>query len=132
MRIQLLAAACLSSLLLGACAGGQEETYGDDDVSDQAVIDNLKEAGSDLSKLHDVDFNLYFPDESSARRFADKLSGQPFKVSIEETDDAEWSVVATRKMMLSADDIKTTSDELTGLANAEGGELDGWGASVVY
>ena len=127
--LPLVAAVC-AAVLSSACARN-EDADGPDSVPDEAVIDGLRDAGSDLSKAHDVDFNLYFPNEAAARRFADKLAGKPFEIAIDESED-EWSVQATKKMRLTAAEIQATTEELTALAEAEGGELDGWGASVVY
>jgi len=134
MRKLVLAAACGASLLLGACARETETTFVEDsEVSDQEVLDNLRDAGSDLSKPHDVDFSFYFPDAGAAQRFMTTVIKRPTskKVSLHADDDSEPMVEVTRSFIPSLAEIERNSRELSELAEAEGGEFDGWGAAVV-
>ena len=41
--------------------------------ADGKLIDELAKSGSDLSKLHDVDFYLHFPGQEAADRASEKL-----------------------------------------------------------
>jgi hypothetical protein len=132
-RALAVAMACSASLLLGACSRDDHAAEGPESVPDQVVLDNLKLAGSDLSKPHNVDFSFYFPDEASVDRFIAKLSREPaYKIEVFDGDDGyEWVVEVTRTFIPSLVTIEETSKELAALAKSEGGEFDGWGAAVV-
>ena len=123
------AVACCAALLLGACSRDEQAAEGPESVPDQVVLDNLKDAGSDLSKPHDVDFTFYFPDVASAQRFIMKTGGKPpYEL---DSSDGEISVEITKTFVPSLAEIEKTSAELAALAKSEGGEFDGWGAAVV-
>jgi regulator of RNase E activity RraB len=107
-----------------------------DDIPDAVVVENLRDAGSDVTQAHDIDFALYFPDEVRARRVAKTLTSQGFEVEvefIEEDDDVEafWSLEATKRMVPDPGEITKVGDALRKIAEADGGEYDGWGAAVV-
>src|SRR4051794_13152266 len=42
---------------------------------DAAVIEQLRAAGSDLSKPHELDFFLYFPTEAAAHAASEEIKG---------------------------------------------------------
>lgn len=52
------------------------------DSRDTAVIEQLRAAGSDLSKPHPLQFYLYVPTEEAAKRAAVVLSRQEFQVGV--------------------------------------------------
>lgn len=116
--------------ILCSLAGCSREASDPDDIADSVIVENLRDAGSDLSKPHAVDFNLYFPDESAARRVGAQLNAQGFDVSIDEGEE-DWAVEATKTMVPDADEITKVGKSLRALAESEGGEYDGWGAAVV-
>ena len=125
----LAVAVVCSTALLGACSRDEEGAEAPESVPAQVVLDSLKDAGSDLSKPHDVDFTFYFPDVASAQRFITKAGGGPpyeFELS-----DGEFRVQITRTFIPTLADIEKTSADLAALAKNEGGEFDGWGAAVV-
>jgi regulator of RNase E activity RraB len=119
--------ALLAICMFAACS---RQTSDPDDVPDSVVVENLRNAGSDLSKPHSIDFDLYFPDEAAARRVASRLTSQGFAVTVDEGEE-DWSVEATRTMVPDADEITKAGKSLRALAESEGGEYDGWGAAVV-
>ncbi len=121
----------LSALfILGSLAGCSREASDPDDVPDSVVVDNLREAGSDLSRPHAIDFNLYVPTEDAATKIEKQLGAQGFEVIVDQNDE-DWSVTATKKMVPDPDEITKVGNSLRKLAEAEGGEYDGWGAAVV-
>lgn len=117
-------------LTLGAAAGCSREDAEPDDVPDSVVVQNLRDAGSDLSKPHDIDFNLHVPDESDATKLEQQLRAQGFDVTIDQGDD-DWGVTATKTMVPDPAEITKVGESLRKLADAAGGEYDGWGAAVV-
>jgi hypothetical protein len=100
---------------------------------DAQVLSHLRQAGSDLSKTHHVEFFMYFPDEEAAQRIASRLVPQGFGVRVEPAADgrSEWLVLATRPMVPQAAELERLRGHLTALASSEGGSYDGWGAPVV-
>jgi len=102
-------------------------------VGDAAVIAQLRKAGSDLSKVHPVEFFLYVPTEDSAKRVAQKLVGQGFTPTVQPAASGalDWLVVATRTVVPTLDLMAQVRTELSALSAAEGGEYDGWGTPLV-
>jgi len=133
MRVALLPIVCAALFVLGACSREGDAGSGPDSVPDQDVLDGLRDAGSDLSKPHDIDFTFYFPDASSAQSFMVKVARHPpYKVRmLDDDEDDEWLVEVTKTFVPSLAEIEKRSNELRELAKADGGEFDGWGAAVV-
>lgn len=87
-------AAALGAFLPRGPASAAEPT-GDGDV-----IARLREAGSDLTKPHFVEFFMYFPSEAAAKRVADKLISLGFSSTVEPAaspDSLPWHTFATRQ-----------------------------------
>ena len=116
--------------ILGFVAACSREDAGPDDVPDSVVVENLRDAGSDVSKPHAIDFNLYVPTEAVAKNIEQQLATQGYEVTVDEGDD-DWAVTATKRMVPDPAEITKVGDSLRKLAEAEGGEYDGWGAAVV-
>ena len=51
--------------------------------NDDDVIEQLRLAGSNLSKPHPIDFYIYVPSQESANRVAAALSPQGFQTKVE-------------------------------------------------
>src|SRR5262245_5883758 len=51
---------------------------------DQQVLDQLREAGSDLSKPHAMEFYLHFPSEESANVVALRVKAEGFNAEVKE------------------------------------------------
>lgn len=120
------------ALLLGVafCSFGQQATA--PPVNDDAVIDQLRLAGSDLSKPHPIDFYLYAPTQESAERIARVLSHKGFKVKVEQTaTDTEWLTLATKEVIPTSAALADIRRDLTALALSEHGDYDGWEAPVI-
>jgi hypothetical protein len=49
---------------------------------DQIVLEQLRKAGSDLSKPHKIEFFLYFPTQSSASKASVKIKEMGFEVEM--------------------------------------------------
>lgn len=101
-------------------------------VNDDAVIEHLRIAGSDLSKPHPIDFYLYAPTQDSAERIARVLSNKGFKVKVEQAaTGTDWLALATKEVIPTSVALADLRRELTVLALHEHGDYDGWEAPVV-
>ena len=65
----------LLSLTLVSCTAPTEDP-------DQQVLTQLEDAGSDLSKPHDLEFFLYFRDELAAEAAAEDVRALGFSVEV--------------------------------------------------
>jgi hypothetical protein len=100
---------------------------------DAQVVEQLRQAGSDLGKTHEVEFFMYFPAESGALSVASKVSDAGFSAEVRRaaSGNLPWLTFATRSMVVTAAEMERLRLMLTGLCEAEQGEYDGWGAPVV-
>jgi len=99
---------------------------------DQQTLHRLAEVGSDLSKPHEIEFFLYFPDEERARAAAADIDEQ-FKVEVDLAADGggQWLVLATRTMVPTHEAMLEVRRRFEALAAEGDGEFDGWGTEVV-
>jgi hypothetical protein len=102
---------------------------------DQRVLDQLREAGSDLSKPHDLEFFLYFPNQEAAAIAADRIrtSGAGgFMAEVRRSPQGDaWVCYVTRKMVPEGAKIALIGERFRVLAQELGGEYDGWETSLV-
>ena len=102
---------------------------------DQNVLDQLREAGSDLSKPHDLEFFLYFPNQESAGIAAERIitSGAGgFSAEVKRGPQGDtWMCYVTRRMVPEGAKIALIGERFSALAQELGGEYDGWETSLV-
>jgi hypothetical protein len=100
---------------------------------DTAVISQLRQAGSDLSKPHDIEFFMYFPSEAAAATVASALTSQGFRVEVKPSagGKSEWLALATRSMVPEAAELVRLRAVLTEISSAQKGDYDGWGTPIV-
>lgn len=127
----LLAAAAAATLFLirSRKAPPEGETAAASD--DQAVLDQLAAAGSDLSKPHHVEFYLYFPTEQAAQQAAEKLEAEGFEGEMKRAADlSSWLCLVNQQMVPDLPKITATKRRLAAVAREFGGEYDGWETKV--
>jgi hypothetical protein len=126
MIVALLAVVVVGALLLIRNVGSEA-------ASDVAVLSQLRHAGSDLSKPHEMEFFMYFPNEASAQRVAVSLRQKGFRADVRHSANRkpEWLVLAGRSMVPDASELVRLRAELSQLSSTEQGIYDGWGAPVV-
>jgi hypothetical protein len=67
---------------------------------DALVLAQLKEAGSDLSKPHSIEFFLYLPTQDAAEKAADQIRRNGFDVKIDRpAESPTWLCLATKSMV---------------------------------
>ena len=100
--------------------------------SDSEGIDRLAKAGSDLTRVHAIEFLFYFPSRASADEASARLHADVYKVSIEGgTTGTRCVLRATRSMVPLLSDLQVLRSTLDELAAREGGLYDSWRAEVV-
>jgi hypothetical protein len=99
---------------------------------DAQVINQLRKAGSELSKPHPIEFFLYVPTPEAAERLATKLRKIQFETNVKASPQAaQWLVSATKSMAPDVAELVAIRKVFTALAAAENGGYDGWGTPVV-
>jgi hypothetical protein len=100
---------------------------------DAQVVAQLRQAGSDLSKPHVVEFFMYFPAEAGALNVARKVGEAGFTAEVKRaaSGNLPWLTFATGSMVVTATEMERLRSMLTALCEPEHGEYDGWGAPVV-
>ena len=98
--------------------------------ADALVIRQLRAAGSDLTKPHEIDFYLYFPSEPAARAAADRIKSDFTTTVRHAAKGDQWLVLAHRTMIPREQDLAQIRTRLSRLAEQSGGEYDGWEAEV--
>ncbi len=99
---------------------------------DREVLVQLKKAGSNLSKPHDVEFFLYFPSKAVAEQAASKVRAAGFVVEVRPAAKGDdWLCFATRQMVPDFGALEQIRKDFTVLAASLGGEYDGWGTPIV-
>jgi regulator of ribonuclease activity B len=99
---------------------------------DQNVLNQLRAAGSDLSKPHDMEFYLRFPTQELANEVADEIEAEGFTVEVKRVaEDKGWLCYVTKKMVPEGPKITVIGERFSTLAREYEGEYDGWETSVV-
>jgi hypothetical protein len=83
-----------------------------------------------LSRARDIDFNVVFPDDFSAEKFAEYFRKSGYKATVEFAKVKEshpWDVVIVKHMIPSHAGITDFERELQEFAETLGGYNDGWG-----
>ena len=100
--------------------------------SDQATLDQLRDAGSDLSKPHPFDFYLYHPEQSGAEQLCATLSADGFQVDVRESAlGGEWLCLASLTMFPTIENLAELDARFSRLIDQYGGEYDGWETMVL-
>jgi hypothetical protein len=102
------------------------------DAPDAAMLIDLRDAGSDLTRPHAIAFLLFLPDEAAAARAARALRERGFAVELRQNvGGGQWQARGTRMMVPDHAALVRLRAELDTLARSEGGEYGGWRAPVV-
>jgi regulator of RNase E activity RraB len=99
---------------------------------DESVLVQLRKAGSDLSKPHNVEFFLYFPTKSIADEASVPIRSAGFEVDVKKAaEDDTWLCLATKEMVPHLPDLQRIRHDFVALASPMKGQYDGWGTQVV-
>jgi hypothetical protein len=98
---------------------------------DGVALAQLARGGSDLSKLHRIDFRLVFPSREAAEQAQSQLGELAFATELGEGEPDAWIVVATKRMYPVESDLKGLRDKLEVIARQGHGTYTGWTARVI-
>lgn len=98
-------------------------------MAEHRVIDNLIENGSDPDLAHELEY-CFRGDLPTLEKIADALTRKGYTL-LDGQDLGEGQVVLSIPMKLDRPAIRKESQANETLAREFGGELDGWGASVI-
>jgi len=118
----------LASLMIVGCNKPDNKNLS----PDGQVILQLKNAGSNLSKEHPVEFFIYAPNKDAAEKIATRIESDGFKSKIEKSEsDQSWMVFAVKDMIPNEQKLVKIRANLEQVASSLGGEYDGWGTPIV-
>lgn len=99
---------------------------------DAEVIEQLRQAESNLEKPHPIEFFFYFPTETAADSACDVLKSRDFSVSVRPgASTSDFLCLAEKLLIPTVDELNRLTSEFESLAARLGGEYDGWGSPIV-
>jgi regulator of RNase E activity RraB len=100
-------------------------------TEEELAVDELREAGADLSERRRVDHYLYFPTKMHADAAYEDVRRLGFEAAVEldrETED--WLVLAAHQIVVSVPELARLRERFEALSATHGGEYDGWNIAV--
>jgi regulator of RNase E activity RraB len=98
---------------------------------DEGVTNELRKAGSDLSKAHAIEFFLYFPTQEVAEKASRQIHEMGFQVDVRKSAKGdEWLCFATKTMLPDLAAREKIRFDFDTLAASLNGEYDGWGTPI--
>jgi regulator of RNase E activity RraB len=96
---------------------------------DERVIENLRQSGADIKKVHDIDFFLIFRSQADAMAISEKMRVLGYDiVGVKHVSTTkQWELQARRKMVPGLEAMQASTRSLQTLAADRRGYYDGWG-----
>jgi Regulator of ribonuclease activity B len=107
----------------GAAGGG----------GDRLVLDQLRQAGADLSQPREVLHYLYAPTREDADALAAAVRAEGYEVEVRDSATGgprPWLVLATAHRVVAEETAEAATSRFSELAAEHGAEYDGWEAAV--
>jgi len=100
---------------------------------DAIALEQLAKSGSDLTKLHHIDFTLHFPSQFSAQRAELQLTALAFlDINVEKGKSGnDWIIHGWKRMYPVESDLQGLRDKLELIAAEGHGRYDGWKAKAI-
>ena len=132
MKLALLIAVVLLAVVVFGLRGRSRAPSRSTPSTDADVIEQLRRAGSDLTKPHDIEFFIYFPQEAAAKSVASQLSQSGYRTDVRPgAGTTHYLLLATKAMLPTEVELTRIRREFAALAASNGGEYDGWGTPIV-
>ena len=99
---------------------------------DQKVLAQMLAHGADLTRKRHVVHYLYFPNNQARATAQDKLNQEGYETrhGVDYGDTRPKSLIAERTGFVNAEVVNREHDLLAKIAEADGGEYDGWEAAL--
>ena len=97
---------------------------------DQKALDDLRAAGSDLSRIHAIEFYLHVPSEQDAKAAAKTLQERDFNTVVREEAHGRWLCLGQKSLTPTMEHLTGVRGLFESLAAQYGGKYDGWKAGV--
>ena len=102
-----------------------------EEAEDKAVLEQLRSAGSDMTKPHKIEFYLYLASEADAEAVGRELRPMGYAVAVKPgVDGTNWLCLASRTMLPTIQGLSEARGVLTPLALRYRGAYDGWDAAI--
>ena len=100
-------------------------------AQDTEVLDQLRSAGSNLTKPHRIEFYLFLPSQADAEAAAAELRSMGYSVTVGGgPNQNNWLCLASRTMMPTMQELTDARVLFKGLALRYKGAYDGWQAAI--
>lgn len=126
MRISFSLLSIAWIILTMSLSFARDEAAGD---KDRATFAQLKKAGDDSSKDHQIDFFFVFSKEVAAKAALADLLKEGFRGELS-ARDGEYLITVTKKMKPAMVPLRRLREKFESIANKHGGTYDGWGTEV--
>jgi hypothetical protein len=98
---------------------------------DKKTLEQLRTAGSDLSRSHTIEFYLYVPTQRDATAAASALQAKDFDTAVRiGADGKKWLCLAQKSMTPTLENLTKARQLFKSLASQYHGAYDGWEAAV--
>ena len=109
------------------------DPYTMQELRNRKVLEVLEERGDKMEVAREISHWVYFPDVEKANRFAEKVKEEGFTLRLDPVENGgRYGVQFYREDVPSADRIDEITFELQKLANAYGGDYDGWETKIIF
>ena len=118
---------CVAMTILSGWSAWAKKSSGDE--KDLATLEQLKTAGDDATKDHDIDFFFVFAKEPAAKAAVESLR-ELGHVTTVSTSGSGFSVSLKKRMKPELEALRVLRQKFKRVAAKHGGEYDGWGTEV--
>ena len=99
---------------------------------DEQVLNQLRQAGSNLVKIHKLDFFLYFQTQEIAEMVKVELMKLGFVAEVSHSaKGSDWLCQATKEMLPIHSQVTFIRNQLSEIAKRHNGIYDGWGTGII-
>ena len=118
-----------------ACAAREEkhvdQANAEEVAQDNEALDQLRSAGSNLTKPHQIEFYLYLPSEADAEAAKAVLRPMGYSVTVRVgANNINWLCLASRTMMPTIQELSEARGVFKRLALSYRGAYGGWEAAI--
>jgi hypothetical protein len=100
-------------------------------TAEEVAVDELRDAGADLSERRRVDHHLYFPTKLHADAALEDVRRLRFEGAIDfDRESEDWLVIAAHQTVVSVPELARLRERFEALSARHGGEYDGWNIAV--